>query len=526
MKSFTPAFLFLLACADPGGSSSAGDTALISDTTLSDDADAFDVDTFDVDTFDVDAGENTDIETEVSTDATPDASTDSTNDVSPETVPLIGEVLDCGVFDETGSIPPGTSATPLIGVTLDTTQFPDALCNDGSPAIMYVRPAETAAGASRWVLQLVGGGGCSSPDICAQRWCGVGTSLSGTQMSSTNAPNQTNGLGIFARPSEYDVPSPQPFADANQVLLKYCSSDIWRGTARDVLMDTVHPRSGEEVQFRAHFLGRRILEAAILTLRQDGVEPIDYRPTSSRMPDLDDASEVVLAGASAGGGGTTYNLDWLSTTLQVSNPEVVVRGLIDSTFGPSGIEFDFSESTLCLEREICSAQALFELKQSAQTDFWAAAAEESCRDFHASTGDGWLCASDTHVMLNHLGNPFFVRQGLSDPLISEMFVESGALYEGNDVVMSTFATLVRSNMDRLGDLANTSEEAPTGLTAGAFGPQCPKHETLRHTENTFFATIRTSPGERYAMFDVWNAWLADEDRGILYTREPSDTSCP
>src|SRR4029453_3566540 len=55
----------------------------------------------------------------------------------------------------TGAVRKGTH---LMKVTLALVQHPDAICNDGSPGVIYVRRASVAPDENKWVLFLQGGG--------------------------------------------------------------------------------------------------------------------------------------------------------------------------------------------------------------------------------------------------------------------------------------------------------------------------------------------------------------------------------
>jgi hypothetical protein len=445
-------------------------------------------------------------------------------------VPRIDQALACGVDGNVGGLSGSQSPQALERKTLDTTRFPDALCNDGSDAVVYVRPATRPEDADKWVLELMGGGACNTMQACANRWCSVDTNFSRTQMTSATAPPRTEGDGILLRPDQGSGGGASavdnPFASWNHVLLKYCSSDTWRGTARDVTVESDHPRSGEPVTFRMHFLGRRILEAAVATLRRDGVDGLSWGPDATPMPDLDDATEVVFAGASAGGGGVTFNLDWLSETLRAANPGVDVTGLIDSTFGPDLIGLDFAKSAYCQELRTCTAEAFLGRGRIAQETLWKAAPEASCEASHAASGGGWKCASDTFVMLNHLTTPFFVRQGLADGLISEVYVKGGLQHAGEAIDLRVFGELVRASLETFPQLPQTAIEGASIATApGAYGPACPKHETLRSTRDTFDVTIDVG-GDALRMFDVWRRWRDGGSPQVAVTRTRVDTTCP
>jgi hypothetical protein len=69
--------------------------------------------------------------------------------------PLISEALDCGTAKNIGGITQGKGTRDLERFTVDNALFPDAVCNDGSPAIFYFRPAANAANANKWVIMQV-----------------------------------------------------------------------------------------------------------------------------------------------------------------------------------------------------------------------------------------------------------------------------------------------------------------------------------------------------------------------------------
>nr|MBP8298126.1 hypothetical protein [Burkholderiales bacterium] len=242
--------------------------------------------------------------------------------------PLISEALDCGTLASAGGLAEGSLPAILQRHALDLAKFPDAQCNDGTGAVMYFRPYTGAANQDKWVIQLQGGGNCTYPEECAKRWCSVDTNFGMTQMTANVAPRRgINGNGILGRSSEQAIVSGNPHEGYNHVLVRYCSSDNWSGTARDADFEAPHPVTGASTRMRAHFLGSRILDAAIATLRQDGVPALAYSGTNgganggvaTAMPDLDAADEVLFAGASAGGAGVTANLDRIRDVLRAAN---------------------------------------------------------------------------------------------------------------------------------------------------------------------------------------------------------------
>jgi hypothetical protein len=445
--------------------------------------------------------------------------------------PRISEALDCGKTASAGGLSGvgPDSNDPLAAHFFDPAVFPDALCNDGTPGTLYFRPAQDLAMRDRWVIELMGGGGCRDADSCAARWCSFMTNFGMTQMTSSVAPTRgTDGEGIL----QEDEPN-HPWAGYNHVLVRFCSSDNWSGTARDVVLDGHHPITGAEVRYRIDFLGARILDAVLDTLRQDGVPPLRWEYGGGvDMPDLDDAVEVVLAGASAGGGGVVRSLDRIAATIATEHcatcPPVVVRGLVDSSYGVSVATLDFSTSTLCTGGGVCSYEQL--MRQETTTGghaIWSARMDESCVEWHRTNKPGteWDCGDTGHVLANHLTTPFFVRQGLSDSLISGNLVESMfTVPEGGLITPMSFATLTRTQLLALADVATLAEEGAAVPVPGVFGPLCSKHETLRCDDSTFHTTV-TSADTPLAMLDVWNNWTAGTGPTVAVSSAMGDTVC-
>jgi len=86
-----------------------------------------------------------------------------------------------------------------------------------------------------------------------------------TPMTSTTSPEKTPPVGIFARKSEEpNLPAENPIGDSNQVMIEYCSSDTWRGTASDVVISAPHPLTGVDTQMRLHFQGQAIFQGVEL----------------------------------------------------------------------------------------------------------------------------------------------------------------------------------------------------------------------------------------------------------------------
>lgn len=438
-------------------------------------------------------------------DAVPDAGEGSD---AAEEVPSIATVLDCGEAATAGGLRAGTD---LQRVDLDLAAFPDARCNDGSAGTFYFRPAATAQGATRWVIQLQGGGSCASPDGCARRWCSVDTNYGMTQMSSALAPAAgIVGDGILLRDAM------NPLSDVNQVFIRYCSSDAWTGTTGPIDVDAVHPVSGDPIRYRIDFHGRDILDAVLATLRRDGASVPAYTlgGGSIELADLDTASAVLFAGASAGGAGAIQNADHVNAILRGTNTcagvdcSLEVSTLIDSIFGPRADALDWSTSVPCTEEGACTYEAVLATARS----MYPIAADESCMSWHATNAPStaYLCNDAGHVIRNHVTTPMMVRMGLLDQNIGANYVEIGASIPGvGAMTPMRFGQLVHDQLVDLAQLRTLAEEgASIPREPATFGPPCPDHETLSANESVFDVTVTAAGGAPRTMLDIFGIWRA------------------
>jgi hypothetical protein len=417
----------------------------------------------------------------------------------------IDKVLACGTPAGAGGL---TAGADLQRYDLDPAVFPDARCNDGTPAVFYFRPGSTPLGLTRWVIELQGGGGCTNPDGCARRWCHVGTNFGETQMTATLAP--AGGIqmgGIEYRGTAFA----NPFNDYNHVFVRYCSSDDWSGRSGPLAVTAIDPDTGAPVQFQLDFRGADILDSVIAVLRQTAGAPPVYtlRPGfTTPMPDLDTADYAVLAGASAGGGGVIHNVDRLAATLTAANPGVEVQAMIDSTFAPDPSQLEWSTSSLCASIPGCTWQDVLALG----TAMYPRHGDDSCQSWHAANDptNAWLCDDTDHVIRNHLTTPMFVRQGQRDMLLSDNLIGYGVSVNTAAglaaMTLPLFEELVRDQLDALANVQVTAEERAAITTApGTYGPPCPQHDTLETSSRIFDVRIG-SAGVGYAMFDVFTAW--------------------
>ena len=174
---------------------------------------------------------------------------------------------------------------------LDAPRYPEARCNDGTPAAFFLRRG-TGDAARRWVIYLEGGGSCITPAGCAAR---------PQSLSSTAGINRRDGQTVSMTFSGIASPDPAAnpdFYDATYVQLNYCSSDLWSGER------AATPGAPTTDLARWHFRGRAIVRDAVAEL--------------IRAHGLGEAREVFFMGSSAGGAGVLANVDDVRATLPSS----------------------------------------------------------------------------------------------------------------------------------------------------------------------------------------------------------------
>ncbi len=306
-------------------------------------------------------------------------------------------------------------------LALATLEAPGAVCNDGSPAALYVGAATDPAHRDDWVVYLEAGGGCVDARSCSARWC-----ASVSRMSSDYLSSRQMGLGILS------TDPTNSFAGWNHVSVHYCSSDFWTGDNDDpVTLRGIVP-------YTLLFRGHRIIEGAVTQL-EAGVVSDDG---SVVLPSLSEAQLVVFAGASAGGRGVGMNLDWLAERL----PETSVVGLMDGFAGTAQAAMRDAVADSFVAGQTSEWLRVY-------VDMYDAFADRDCPKSYECI-DAWFIQSE------QLDTPFVVRRDLYDPLIAELFAEYGSSVE------ETAADLSES-MNLLAELRPER--------AAIFGPSCGDH---------------------------------------------------
>lgn len=384
-----------------------------------------------------------------------------------ESVPLLAEAGLCEPEGEAG-VEPGTDLERL------TLAAPDALCNDGTPAVAYVRAAPTdSPDADKWVIFLEQGGGCGTYDGCRSRWCG-----GADRMSADWTPEGMSGSGVF------HIGGNNAFRGYNLVFVDYCSSDSWSGTQAAVFEAPDRP------SYRMLFHGYHILNAVVDELKVGAISDQGFQA----MPELDAASMVVLAGSSAGSAGVMRNLDRIAERLRTTNPTVEVRGVLDAAVSPFEADPPAVSAEEVAARDAVTSDVFYDERGSIP--------DASCTERHGEDRDA--CFPVQHSLLDHITTPVFLRQDLRDENASPWLYPDAASYT------AASRALVR----RVADLADTAEErALLAVAPTVFAPTCGSHTSLMSSR---FYTVELAQGKASVSFhDALRDWIDDPSPRVL-----------
>lgn len=412
----------------------------------------------------------------------------------------------------------GGAGIPLLRHTVDPLAHPEARCNDGSPAVFYIRPANAAFAGNptvteshKWLIFFDGGGGCRDADSCLlDRWCGGNAFYERAgKMSSLLAPGAIREPGGIFHISTPPI-VPNHFADYNQVFVLYCSSDTWIGSAQHLGITT---SSG--VGYDIGFFGEAIVNAVFDTLLA-GPTPADPRPSElyygTPLPDLDDADEIVIGGESAGGVGVRHHIDRLrEDVLEPRIAGVVVKALIDAAASPGMWDpsIDWSDPASPADFR----DSLLNESEPVVRTFWGtddSALDASCLDptwtiDHDAVGSHpQVCYDATYTLLNHITTPVFLRMDIDDPVAKQRYYD-WSLYPlmPDDYRTAQFLQLL--DFSAYSPAAGGLE--PPLDTPGIQGPNCAEHVAVQRNDG-FFRWNVTGPAVVPLPFhDLLANWL-------------------
>lgn len=325
----------------------------------------------------------------------PTTTTTTTSSPPPQQVPMIDEVLRA---ERCPSPAPGEPFPPGEGlhkVTLNGA----GRCNDGSSPALYVRAATDPAHDADWVWFFDGGSYCAGQEDCAVRFCGEDPPFGARHMSTeVGTPPTRGGEGITSQNPA------NAFAGWNQVFAVYCTSDLWVGTASDVVMDTREPA------YRIHFEGHHVAEDGIAA----GVTGLTSDDGVEVLPSLAQASTVLVAGTSAGVPGAVRHVDRFAEVAPMAHTVLV----IDSLFDPAP---DVVDPGLTAD-----VQAQYAQNWTQSSLYWQPDTLPACAEQHPGE-DGWTCLLlDRALREGHLQvTSVFYHHDLLDPVVFNVFEDAG-----------------------------------------------------------------------------------------------------
>jgi len=410
-------------------------------------------------------------------------------------------------FSETSPCAPNPGAAGLVNpgtvlsrVDVDLARYPDAVCNDGTPGVFYVRRG-TGAGLNRWIVFLEGGGSCSSADACAKRWCSIETNFGAAKMSNRWAPaGGVAGGGILSTRED------SAFRDFSKVWVYYCSSDVWSGRSGNrPLVDS----TGRV--YTIHMQGARILDAVVSELRS-GITYTDAGTGAAvTLPSLDDAEAVLFVGESGGSAGVQRNADRLGPLLERTNRNpggLFYRALGDAANTPS------NEALPTYEEDMRAA-----FRSSAA--LYSGRVDESCLESHPA--DTWRCGDPVHVREHHLTTPIFFRQDLLDPNTLDNL---GTPEWDFGTQVFEFGQFTWDHLDRVSRARTTAEEKDAmTVDPGVYGPHCDEHTALRNN-GKFFDDKVAFGGALLSYHDTFRNWLLGNGPTVVLEPRPTGDPVP
>lgn len=357
--------------------------------------------------------------------------------------------------------------------------YPQAVCNDGTPAKFYVREGRDAD-VDRWVIHLEGGAACDDEASCLERWCGQQGIYDASLMSTDwDGNGATEYLDHGIQPGLAFYSPDNDFSDWNHVYVPYCSSDGWLGTKTDL-----HPSNGSAFTIDAR--GHTILYAVRSMLRKLGGNPGWTAQGGYLMPDIDDASEILFTGTSAGGYGALQNADWFVAPFAARSGLVVDAGIdiADHALIDNEVWADTANGASINQY---SHRIELELAKWATGGFYKridAFVDESCRAVYEPMGRLDRCSIPPALLILNAGVPFvstptFLRLDLEDNTLSDYYTDptntdgdslliGGA--SGSPITIDDYAVLARATLVELYDDDDAVE--------AVYGPRCGNHVGL------------------------------------------------
>ncbi|KAK9861127.1 hypothetical protein WJX84_011284, partial [Apatococcus fuscideae] len=361
---------------------------------------------------------------------------------------------------------------------LTTVEDADAVCNDGTPGVFYVRPGQ-GQGSKRWVIRAQGSQYCWNPQICADRWNGFAWFLmtsNHTREWISNTEHDVKGVFDFFLKA-FGAINVDPILNPlwhnwNHVYIWSCSSDAFMGDAPGYF----HEDSGPWP-----FRGRRIAKATMnMLLDNEG---------------LDEATDVLVVGDSTGGVATMQMIDDLHAQVVPRMPNLKrFKGWIDGGWF-------FDAPTYTPDEFYFSPQRLGQWWWYTNASF-----DGSCAEHYKD--EPWLCFYAPNSW-PHVEVPLLFHECLYDLHIRD-YVRPDAKQGQWDDLRNNMAASYRLHEEQYAAMTHTERMAlqtgdPRSRLPVMFSPACKEHE-ISDADHT----ILTSHIGRLRFTDVMKAWFMGE----------------
>lgn len=278
----------------------------------------------------------------------------------------------------------------------------------------YVRPGR-GTGASTFLVELEGGGWCTSDEDCASRAkSDLGSSRSWPKSGSPTMDGGSHGL--FSNNCTVN----SKFCNATMVHVNYCDGGSFAGH-----VDAPVNASGTLLYFR----GRDVLDAALAALAaSEGMAA---------------AAAVVLKGCSAGGLAVILHADHVAGALATLAPGAAVVAVPDAGYFLDHNDTKGKPSYTPLYKWVAETQ-----------NVTAGGVDAGCVAHYAPTGDSWRCFMAEYAA-PFLTTPSFFAQDLDDSWqMTNIFKLGCSPYHGpGDCTAAQLADVTRYREDTLAALA-------------------------------------------------------------------------
>ncbi|CAG9825104.1 unnamed protein product [Phaedon cochleariae] len=283
-------------------------------------------------------------------------------------------------------------------------------CNDGSQAGFYLRKSQSS---KKWIIFLEGGWYCYDSHTCRNRW------LKQRHFMTSSKWPETRDVGGILSPN----PKENPFwHNANHVFVPYCTSDSWSGTKP--------PSPSQLFSFMGSFVVRQVVR--------------DLVPLG-----LENSTDLLLAGSSAGGTGVMINLDYVKELLheELKLTHINVRGVSDSGW--------FLDRTPYMPTNKPAVEAIRK-----GMELWRGKVPRRCREEYLN--EPWRC---------------YFGYRLYPSLTTELFVFQWLFDEAQMDVDNVGAPVTKQQWDYIHKMGDGLRQSFENVSA-VFAPSCISHAVL------------------------------------------------